>query len=117
MKKILILDDDITSLDIISFLFEKGGYEVKKLPDGHVAIGEVRTFKPDLLLVDIMMPNINGVETVKIMRRDGLKAPIIAFTAVSDSEVHQEALDAGCTKVLIKPYPTDLLLETVKELI
>lgn len=110
-KHILVIDDDITSLDIVSFLFEEKGFEVERCTDGHAAIDYVKRIKPDILLVDLMMPEINGSDTVKEIRSLGLSdIPIIAFTAVDDPSVHQEALDAGCNEVLTKPlHPKKLL--------
>lgn len=115
-KHILIIDDDITSLDIISYFFEEKGYQVDRCADGHAAIEYVKKTTPDLLLVDLLMPQINGVETVKRVRSLGLESvPIIAFTAVDDPELHREAMEAGCNEVLTKPCPTDKLLKHIQK--
>ncbi len=114
-RKILVIDDDITSLDIVSYLFEKKGYEVERCADGFSAIESIQEIEPDILIVDLMMPNINGVETVTRIRRD-LKiedTPIIAFTAVDDPNLHQQAVDAGCNEVLTKPCPAEKLIRVI----
>ncbi len=114
-KHILVIDDDITSLDIVSYLFEERGYEVERCADGHAAIEYVKSNKPDILLVDLMMPQINGAETVKEIRSLGLTdTPIIAFTAVDDPDVHEEARKAGCNEVLTKPLHPKKLLEKIE---
>jgi two-component system alkaline phosphatase synthesis response regulator PhoP len=114
-KHILVIDDDVTSLDIVSFFFEERGYNVDRCADGKSAIEYVKKITPDLLIVDLMMPEINGVETVKQVRQLGLTdTPIIAFTAVDDSDLHREALEAGCNEVLTKPCPTEKLLRHIK---
>ena len=114
-KLILVIDDDITSLDIVCFLFEERGYTVEPCADGHTAIDYVQSRKPDILVVDLMMPNINGVETVKQIRGLGLTdTPIIAFTAVDDPAVHSEAIDAGCNEVLTKPLHPEKLLKKIE---
>jgi CheY-like chemotaxis protein len=114
-RKILVIDDDITSLDIVSCLFERKGYEVERCADGYTAIESVRDMDPDLLIVDLMMPGINGVQTVEKIRNDlGIKTtPIIAFTAVDDPEVHEQAISAGCNEVLTKPCPSEKLVRAI----
>lgn len=114
-KQILVIDDDITSLDIVSYLFEEKGYAVERCADGHAAIEFVKSHRPDILLVDLMMPQINGVETVREIRALGLsETPIIAFTAVDDPDVHAEAREAGCNEVLTKPLHPKKLLEKIE---
>ena len=114
-KHILVIDDDMTSLDIVSYFFEERGYRVDRCADGKSAIEYVRNTVPDLLIVDLMMPEINGVETVRQMRSSGLsKTPVIAFTAVDDAELHKQAVEAGCNEVLTKPCPTERLLKHIK---
>lgn len=114
-KHILVIDDDITSLDIVSYFFEERGYRVDRCADGKSAIEYVQRVQPDLMIVDLMMPDLNGTETVKKIRAMGLKdVPIIAFTAVDDAELHNEAIEAGCNEVLTKPCPTEKLLKRIQ---
>ena len=114
-KNILVIDDDITSLDIVSFLFEERGYHVERCTDGFAAIEYVKNNHPDLIIVDLMMPQINGVETVREIRKLGLnKVPIVAFTAVDEPQLHEEAEAAGCDRVLTKPCRPDQLVESIK---
>ena len=110
-----VIDDDITSLDLVSFLIEKKGFAVRRFADGGAALLESLQGKlPNLFLVDLMMPGINGIETVRRMRKMGIdKVPIIAFTALDDAEIHQDAIDAGCNLVLTKPCPPDRLLRHI----
>ncbi|MCC6953129.1 MAG: response regulator [Deltaproteobacteria bacterium] len=112
-QNILIVDDDVTALDIVAFLFEKKGFVVSRCADGRSAVDYCVRAKPDLLLVDLLMPELNGVETVKLLRSSGIVAPILAFTAVDDSELHQEAIKAGCNEVLTKPCPSERLLKAI----
>ena len=115
-KHVLIIDDDITALDITAFLFEKKGYDVKRCADGLKAIDYVKEVKPDLILIDLLMPEINGVETVKRIRAMGITSvPIIAFTAVDDPELHEEAREAGCDDVLTKPLRPQKLLKSIEQ--
>ncbi|MEZ4754319.1 MAG: response regulator [Bdellovibrionota bacterium] len=109
-KKILIIDDDVTALDIVDFLFEDKGFDVVRRADGASAVDCVEEENPDIILVDLMMPKMSGQECVKIIRGKGINVPIVAFTAVDDPEVHDEAREAGCNLVLTKPCkPVDLV--------
>ncbi|MCB0323862.1 MAG: response regulator [Bdellovibrionales bacterium] len=116
-KSILVIDDDITSLDIVSFLFEERGYHVERCADGYAAIEYVKAETPDLVIVDLMMPKINGVDTVRELRSLGVVVPVIAFTAVDEPELHQEAVGAGCDRVLTKPCRPEKLVEHIKALL
>ncbi len=108
--KILIIDDDMTALDIVDFLFEDKGFEVVRRADGLGALECVEDENPNIILVDLMMPKMSGQECVRELRAKGITVPVVAFTAVDDPEIHQEALDAGCNLVLTKPCkPADLV--------
>ena len=117
MKKILIIDDDVTALDIVDYLFEDKGFNVVRRADGLAALECVDEAAPDIILIDLMMPKMNGQECVRLIREKGLDLPIVAFTALDDPEVHQEALDAGCNLVLTKPCKPAKLVEHVEALL
>lgn len=113
---ILVIDDDITSLDLVSFLFERRGFRVERCADGHAAIEFVRQTTPDIILVDLLMPQINGIETVREIRALGLDGvPILAFTAVDEPELHARAMDAGCDKVITKPCGPEALMRHISQ--
>ena len=117
-KHILVIDDDMTSLDIVSFFFERRGYGVDRCADGESALNYIRSHVPDLAIVDLMMPGINGVDTIREIRKLGFsEMPILAFTAVDDPALHRRALDAGCNDVLTKPCPTEKLLRHIRSLL
>ncbi len=116
-KKILIIDDDVTALDIVDFLFEDHGYEVVRRADGLSALACIENEKPDIALVDLMMPQMNGQECIRQIRKKGLTMPIIAFTALDDPEVHREAIESGCNLVLTKPCKPTVLIQHVEELL
>ena len=109
-KRILIVDDDLTALDIVDLLFEDAGFEVTRCTDGPSALGVLGSLSPDIVLVDLMMPIMTGQELVRSIRRGSWDGPVIAFTATDDTAMHQDALDAGCSLVLTKPcMPHDLI--------
>lgn len=116
-KKILIIDDDVTALDIVDFLFEDKGFDVVRRADGLSALDCIEEVSPNIILIDLMMPKMNGQECVREIRKKGIKQPIVAFTAVDDPEVHQEAMDAGCNLVLTKPCKPNVLVKRIEELL
>jgi len=115
-KQILVVDDDITSLDIVAFVFEKRGFKVERAADGPAAVKFLQDNEIDLAIFDLLMPGMNGVEAVRLIRDGNLsKAPIIAFTAVDDPDLHESAVTAGCNSVLTKPCSTDRLVKEIKK--
>lgn len=116
-NRILIVDDDITALDIVDILFEGQGFEVIRHPSALSALEHLEEAKPDVILIDLMMPRMAGQECVRQMRSQGITVPIVAFTALDDPKVHQEACDAGCTKVLLKPCKSKELVKEIELLL
>ncbi len=116
-NRILVIDDDITSLDIVDLLFEGHGFEVVRHSDGISALLAVEESKPDIILIDLMMPGMNGQECVRRIRSKGISVPIVAFTALDDPDAHHAACAAGCTKVVTKPCKSKDLIMEIKTLV
>jgi CheY-like chemotaxis protein len=116
-KTIFLIDDDITALDITSFLIEEHGFIVERFADGMAALKQLQTRAPELFLVDLMMPKMDGVETIEKIRGFGFLGPIIAFTASDEPEFHRRAAEAGAGLVLTKPCRPELLLKHICSLI
>lgn len=111
MKKedIVVVDDEKSILKLISSTLKVTGYNVYTGMDGEEALSLVEQHNPDLLLVDIKMPNLNGLEVCKRLR-EWSKVPIIVVSALSDANYAVEALDLGADDYLRKPfYVTELL--------
>jgi DNA-binding response OmpR family regulator len=116
-QRIFIVDDDVTALDLIDILFERKGFEVIRDTKGKNALDRINEINPDILLIDIMMPEMNGIECIKCLRENGSLIPIIAFTALHDKLIHNEAISAGANTVLCKPCKSDKLFEEVNRLL
>ncbi len=116
-NKILVIDDDVTALDIVDLLFEDQGFDVVRGADGISALACVEETKPDIILIDLMMPKMNGQACIRELRNRGISVPIVAFTALDDPEVHQEARDAGCNVVLTKPCKSKDLVRQIESLL
>lgn len=85
-KKILIVDDEIEFLEMMRLRLEANGYEVISAVDGEDAISKVKKDKPDALLLDVLMPGIDGIEVLKRIRKENEKLPIFIITAFSNEE-------------------------------
>ena len=116
-KKILIIDDDVTALDIVDYLFENKGFDVVRRGDGVAALACVDQVAPEIILIDLMMPKMSGQDCVKEIRKKGISIPIVAFTALDDPEVHQQAMSAGCNLVLTKPCRPNVLVKHIEDLL
>ena len=114
-KKVLIVDDEQDILEIISYNLIKEGYEIQTAKNGIEALDYSATFKPDLIILDIMMPKMNGVEVCKILRskpeyNDTL---IIFLTALSDESSQIKGLETGADDYISKPISPKVLVSRV----
>jgi two-component system, OmpR family, alkaline phosphatase synthesis response regulator PhoP len=113
---ILIVDDERDILDLIEYNLKKEGFVVVTAEDGEEGIMRARQVKPDLVLLDIMMPKMDGLEVVDMMRQDSaLKdIPVIFLTARSDEKTEVKGLDRGADDFLTKPISTTKLVSRIK---
>lgn len=110
--KILIVDDEPFNLDILEQELTDQGYTIEKATDGAEALQKVQAFAPDVILLDYMMPRMNGIEVVERLRKDErYKAiPVILLTAKGSQEDKARGLDAGADDYIVKPFePVELL--------
>jgi len=115
---VLIAEDDEASLDILQFLIRQWGYRVITARDGKEALNKVEIFKPDLILSDVMMPNMTGYELCKHIKASykDLFIPIILVTAKSDMDSKLAGFDIGADDYLTKPYSHTELEARIKSL-
>lgn len=114
-KKILIVEDDQSTRLITKKYLEEGGYEVLKAGDGREAIDIIAQTMPDLILLDLMMPKLDGIGVIKRVRQTmGLiELPIIVLTVVSDAESQNNVLNLGADDYIVKPFNPKLLVARV----
>ncbi len=119
MKKVLIADDKASSRELIRTVLEYAGYEVYEAADGQEAIEIARATLPDLILLDIHMPRLDGYGAVREMRRaDRLKnIPIVALTASAMHADRDRIMKAGFTAHITKPVNLAVLREEVARLL
>ncbi|MEX0802850.1 MAG: response regulator [Candidatus Binatia bacterium] len=111
-NKILIVDDEPFNLDLLEQELQERGYEIERANDGAEALEKVETFKPDVILLDYMMPRMNGIEAVKRLRKNEKHGaiPVILLTAKGSQEDKARGLDAGADDYVVKPFePVELL--------
>lgn len=117
-KKILIADDEPDILEIIQYNLSKEGYDVVTAKDGDEAVGKAKMARPDLIILDIMMPKKNGVEVCEILRaQPAFKETLILFlTALSDEGSHVRGLETGADDYVTKPISPKILISRVNAL-
>ena len=118
-KKILVVDDDADVVQLVSFNLKRAGYTIGTASDGVEAIKKARSMAPDLILLDVMMPELDGFEVCKTLRRDPATAsiPIMMLTALSSEMARLEGLGSGATDFLSKPFSPKLLLTRIGNLL
>ncbi len=114
--KVLIVDDEEQILDIIGYNLKKAGYEVATASNGNEGVVVAQDFLPDLILLDVMMPEKDGYETIVALREiSALDDTVIVFlTAIQDEASEIKGLQLGGDDYLIKPINIDLLLARIK---
>ena len=115
-KKILVVDDEKDIVELISYNLEQEGFAVIKAYDGQMAWERVKTAKPDLVVLDLMIPGIHGLEVCKLIRRDAAtqNLPIIMLTAKSDQVDKILGLELGADDYVTKPFNVRELIARIR---
>ena len=112
--RILVVDDQAANLRVVSALLARQGYEVATASNGDEALSAAVAHPPDLMLLDMMMPGMDGFELLDhIKQRDLLKVPVIFLTAAHDRDLLLRAFDAGAVDYVTKPFMPEELLARV----
>jgi len=118
-QKILIADDEPNIVVSLEYLMKREGFDVRVAPNGDEALAQVAEFKPDLLLLDVMLPRLNGFEVCQQLRADpqwrSLK--VVMLTAKGRDIEMQKGLALGADAYITKPFSTKELVARVKELL
>jgi CheY-like chemotaxis protein len=119
MVRILVVDDEKPVREAISLLLKQEGYRVVVAECGHSALSAVETFTFDLVIVDIFMPGMNGLETIDVLRQDAPDVPIVVMSGYDSGsgatgpDFFREAVDRGATCCLRKPFTRDQLIDAI----
>jgi len=115
---ILIADDYDDNRELLKLLLETANYDVHEAKDGHECVVSARLNLPDLIMVDLSMPQLDGWEVFKVLKADATTAhiPCVAVTAHDDTDC-QRALSIGFSAYVAKPFRTDEMLETIARVV
>ena len=115
--KLLIAEDDPRLLKSLIHIFEKNRYIVNGVSDGDAAFDYAVTNEYDGIILDIMMPGKDGIEVLKLLRKEKITTPVLFLTAKTEVEQRVEGLDAGADDYLPKPFSTEELLARVRAML
>jgi DNA-binding response OmpR family regulator len=104
LGKILVVDDEREILDLLTDHLEDEGYAVSQAVDGEQALEGARREPPDLVLLDITIPGVNGLEVLRRLRRDHPKIPVIMITGIEDEALARSTLKMGAFDYVQKPF-------------
>jgi two-component system, OmpR family, phosphate regulon response regulator PhoB len=118
-QKVLVVDDEPDITDLVSYHLKAAGYEVATVNDPIASVGTARSFQPDLIVLDIMMPDLNGIQICRILRTDPkLKGvPIIFLTAKGEEADRVAGFEAGGDDYLCKPFSIPELVLRVRSIL
>jgi len=118
-KRILLADDEEDIKTVVTMFLESQGYEVVTAYDGLDTLEKVRSEKPDLILLDIMMPVLDGYEVCKRLKEDEQTAhiPILILSAAAHAESVKRGLKAGAQDYIIKPFEPEKLHEKIEQVL
>ena len=116
-KTILIVEDNIKNLRLVNDIMESQGYQTLQASGGYEGIELARQKKPDLIIMDIQMPDIDGIQVTRMLKheRETSAIPIIALTAMAMKGDREKIIEAGCDGYLQKPIRFDALIDIVKQ--
>jgi len=115
-EKILVVDDEISLQETLAYNLKKQGYQVETIGDGSKVLDIVRTMKPDLIILDVMLPGLDGFEICRILRRE-MSTPVLMLTARDDEIDRVVGLEVGADDYLAKPFSMRELLARVKAML
>jgi twitching motility two-component system response regulator PilG len=115
-KKILIVEDEESLLRLESILLTSKGYDVKGVPNGQAALEAIALQKPDLILLDIMLPEIDGFEVCRRIKdaKDTKHIPVIMLTAKKCQDDFSRGQEVGADWYITKPFKSSMVIETIQ---
>lgn len=117
MTKILVVDDELSIAKLLQFNLEKAGFEVVSAYDGKQALEMVSQEKPDFIILDLMLPKIDGMDVCKALRQDRINTPILMLTAKDDELDKILGLELGADDYLTKPFSPREVVARVKAIL
>jgi len=112
--RILVVDDEIEIRDVLSQFLGKLGYEVETAPDGTSALEKFRSYSPHFIFLDLMMPDISGIEVLKMIREIDKQARVIMISGMHDLGMAKEAMLLGALDYITKPIEFKFLQKFIE---
>ena len=118
-KRILIVEDEIELNEMIKMRLEANDFEITTAFDGQEGLEKARELEPDLIILDLMLPKIDGYKVCGLLKSDSRynKIPIIIFTALAQTSNKEMGMELGADAYITKPFQSEVLLTKIKELI
>ena len=118
-KRILLADEEEDIVNLLRYILEAEGFETHTANDGVKAFESAARVKPDLILLDVMLPRVDGISTCMQIRRDAVlwRTPVILLTSLDEESIEVEALDSGADDFIFKPIVPRLLISRVRALL
>jgi len=116
-KRILLVEDEVSLSELMKIRLEANGYEVISAFDGQEALDLAKKEKPDLIILDLMLPKIDGYKVCRLLKFDSKyeKIPIIMFTARAQDSDRKLGEEVGADAYIIKPFEPEILLSKIQE--
>lgn len=117
--QILIVEDDTVLRELLEFLLQREGYQTQCCNDGAAAQERLRTFTPDLVLLDLQLPIVSGAELIQWLRSRDLnhEVPVLVLTSLQDDDDIANALDSGANDYMVKPFQPKELQARIRKLL
>jgi two-component system cell cycle response regulator DivK len=118
MKRVLVIEDNETNLYLIRFMLEKSGYKVMEAREGAMGVAMAIKEKPDLVIMDIQLPDIDGLDAtgrIRASEAGGKKMPIVALSSYAMVGDKEKALAAGCTDYMEKPINPETFISKIEK--
>ena len=119
-NKALVIDDDVLVQQAMKMVLESEGYVIHIADNGRQALQEISDFEPDIVITDIVMPDMEGLELIRSIRKMNLSLPILAISGMGPQQggvYLQQAEKLGANMVLAKPFKRDQLLGSIRQLL
>lgn len=118
MAKVLIIDDASFMRLSLKSMLERNGFEVVgEAENGEIGVVKYKEVKPDIVTMDVTMPKMDGVQTLKLIREYDPKARVVMVTAMGQEQIVKQAVLSGAKSFIVKPFKEDRLVETLKKVL
>lgn len=118
MKKVLVVDDAAFMRMAIRTMLEKNGYDkIEEAANGHEAIKKYKDFMPDIVTMDITMPELNGTEALKLILKEDPKANVVMISAMGQEDMVRESIMNGAKSFIVKPFKEEVVIKTFRKIL